>query len=134
MLHEQTELSASYVLATTDSHALANTPVQSVVTSTSIAADHVPSVDTSASTVTEHVPSADTSDLIVTEPVPSVDTSTSIVIEHVPSVDVSSSVVQMPDDTQATPTVTSLRDIFQWPRVYLDKLNDVNITDRDVAS
>ena len=40
----------------------------------------------------------------------------------------------MPDDTQATPTVTSLRDIFQWPRFYLDKLNDVNITDSDVAS
>ena len=114
----RTKLSASFALATTNSHALASTPVQPVDTSTSIVADHVPSVDTSASTFTEHVPSADTSDLIVTEPVPSVDTSTSIVIEHVPSVDVSSSIVQMPDDTQATPTVISLRDIFQWPRFY----------------
>ena len=82
VLHGQTKLSTSFVLATTDSHALANTLVQSIDTSTSIVADHVPLVDTSASTVTEHVPSADTSDLIVTEPVPSVDTSTSIVIEH----------------------------------------------------
>ena len=139
MLHGQTKLSTPFVLATTDSHALANTLVQTIGTSTSIVADHVPLVDTSASTVTEHVPTADTSDLIVTEPVPSVDLIVtkpvpSIVIEHVPSVDVSSSTVQMPDDKQATPTLTSLRDIFQWPKFYLDKLNDVNITDRDVAN